>query len=65
MINTASGEWLTIKAWADERLTKLRAELEGESVDERRADFLRGQIENLKELQALPNPKPEYNTPES
>lgn len=50
MIDVGSDTWMAVVASATSRLTDARKELESSSVEERRADFLRGVISALQDI---------------
>ena len=55
-IDPDSETWQAVDAWASELLMACRTELESPNIDDRTAQFLRGRINLLRGLRALPEP---------
>jgi len=62
LINPYSDEWLTVQKHTQVRLRELRENLESLQCDPRRADQLRGGIEELTELLKLAEPVVDAST---
>lgn len=66
MINIHSETWNLVSAWAEEKIAYAVRDLKNTATDERQTNILRGRIEALEQLLALPQKqvaqKPTYTT---